>query len=167
MTQRCHRFRIETRFAPAELFKSLKRACEIPAARKGDSRFEFDWMLRKVEIIASNADAIRAAADCLLADVKKKTGGEFLLPRPPEERSDGSTAIVMGVLLQTADVYIDMILRMLEESGIAAIPDTEENTFKIAVNAKSRALQYEQVVLAFPLPPYLSIHDMGIVPKKN
>ncbi len=54
-----------------------------------------------------------------------------------------------------------MITRLLEESGIAAIPGTEENTFKVAVNAKARALQYEQTVNTFPLPEYLSIRDLG------
>ncbi|MEO8377062.1 MAG: hypothetical protein ABI579_05265 [Candidatus Sumerlaeota bacterium] len=161
MIQKCHRFRIASKFQPADLFKLLKRACEIPAAKKATARFEFEWMKRKLELIADDEVAVRAAANWLLDEVKKKTNGEFLLPRPPEKRDDQSFVVVMGVLLQTPDVYVDMIVRLLEESGIAAIHDAEDNTLKVAVNPKTRALQYELVVTTFLLPPYLSIDDLG------
>ncbi len=161
MTQKCHRFRIESRFEPADLFKLLKRACEVPTARKGSAHFEFDWMKRRIDLIASDEEAVRAATIWLLDEVKRRTQGEFLLPRAPEKREDGSFIVAIGVLLQTPDVYVEMITRLLEESGIAAIPGTEENTFKVAVNAKARALQYEQTINTFPLPEYLSIRDLG------
>ncbi len=163
MAAQRHYFKLESSYGPADLFKTLKSTCEDAAFKKAAPAFEFDWIKRRVAISAATPHAAEEVLEALVKRVNKKAGTGMLLPGEAKKTDDGRTEIPVGVLLQSPDVYAEVIVQMLAEFGVRGIVTEEEgNGFSIPLNAMNRALEYREVIADFPLPDYLKIKDLGI-----
>ena len=159
-----HHFRITASFGPADLFQLLRRACDYHEAKRAHAEFDFDWLKRRIAITADSEEAAEHSVEWVMGKVREKAGPGMLLPGDAEKREDGRVTVPVGVLLQTPDVYIEMMARMLTEMGLTSIRLEGEDGFSIAVSHAARALEYEATVKDFPLPGYLKLEDGGVRP---
>ena len=163
MTTPRHYFEIKSRYGPADLFKTLMSVCEDPRFKKVFPSYGFDWIKRKVEISAATPEGVEELLEELIKRVNRKAGKGMLLPGERVKKDDGYLAIPIGVLLQTPDVYAEVVTGALREFGVRSIQlENEGDGFSIPLSAINRALEYEEVINSFPLPDYLSIKDKGI-----
>lgn len=162
MAEQRHHFRIEARFGPQDLFLILKKTCEALPFKPLQPGFDFDWLKRRVEISAASREGSEKVLDAVLEKVREKLGPGLLLPGEVIER-DGRFVAPIGVLLQTPDVYVEIITRTLLEMGFTTLRLEHEGTgFSLAVGGMRNVLPYRPLVMDFPLPAYMQIVDEGI-----
>lgn len=162
MAEKRHHFEINTRFGPSDLFRVLRGACDKAKFKEHKPDFDFDWMSRAIEISALSEEGARMVYDYLEKEVAQRAGAGQLLPGMIVNRV-GRVALPIGVLIQTPDVYTEVIVDMLSEIGVSGRAEGEDGAFSVPVNVAARAAGYEKIVHDFPLPPYLVIVDKGIV----
>jgi hypothetical protein len=164
MSGRRH-YRLETRFGPEELFKALREACAASKGKDGKPavRFDFDWLKRKVALLSPDKDAAESALEHLILAVDQRADRGLLLPGDPR-KSGLEWELPVGVLLQTPDVYAEVVLAALAEMGIkGAHLDEDGAGFTVPDTALARAANSDGFVMEFPLPAYLSMKDLGPV----
>ena len=158
-----HRFRLEASYGPEELFAALHSICEGGA---NPLKFDFDWLKRRVAIAGPDRAAVEQAAAKLLEKVDRKAGNGLLLPGRITGGAGKPWELPIGVLLQTPDVYLEVMAAALAEQGLKGIrhdPDTAE--LAIPAGMTARALDYQGMIRDFPLPGYLRVVDLGLSEK--
>lgn len=154
------RFRLVASYGPQQLFLLLKRVAETKQRRAAGASFDFDWMKRAVVLAAPTAEMADAMVDEVMEELSRKAAPGQLLPGPTREEN-GRHVVRAGVLLQTPDIYAEQILASLSELGCTAAA-VEEDGVTIAIPpSRSFGMDYASVVSEFPLPPYLSIEEVG------
>lgn len=162
MAPKRHYYEITTNFAPRDLFLLLKKICDEPELRKQGAAFDFDWLKRRVELSAKSRDAAEDGLEILLTRLKAKAGGGLLLPGDAQEK-DGRTVIPVGVLLQSPEVYAELLANALTEFGLPNVTtEYEGNGLSLPAGKMTAMLQYETIISQFPLPGYLKIEDRGV-----
>jgi hypothetical protein len=160
--QRKHHFQVVAKYGPPELFKALKNTVEDNRFKKFAPAFEFDWLKRKVEITANSHEGAEEVLEQFIRRVNEKAGTGLLLPGAAVKREQ-RTVIPVGILLQTADIYAEVVIGSLREFGVRGIElSGSGDEFAIPLTAINRALEYAEVISTFPLPGYLKIEDRGI-----
>lgn len=160
---RVHLFRLEAKYGPEELFAALGTVCRDGG--KGLA-FDFDWMKRRVAIRGPEREAVERAAARLADKVARKAGPGMILPGKISGGGDADWELPMGVLLQTPDVYLEVMAAALAEQGLKGVrhdPDTAE--LEVPAGMTARSLDYEAMLREFPLPDYLRVVDLGLTEK--
>lgn len=158
-------YRIEATFGPPDLFRLLRALCERPENRRAKMEFEFDWLKRRVALSAENTEALEGASASLIERVAREAApGQLLLG--PRGESDGRVIQPFGVLLQTPDVFLNLIVTTLGEFGAANIRVDEDGCgLTVPASRLNDLMQYDRLLLEFPLPAYLRIvADSGVSP---
>jgi hypothetical protein len=158
---RRHRFLLTTRYGPAELFRDGRAAC------RAGVEFDFDWMARRVGFLGADRGAVLASVEQLQHTVARAAAPGQLLAAPAEALEDGRTRVRIGVLLQTPDIYRDLIVGLLVESGLRGVSseDTDEGALiMIAEGPLAIAFPYSATIMAFPVPVYITVRDLGSAP---
>jgi hypothetical protein len=154
---RYHHYEIRASYGPEQLFAALRATCEAAGAD-----FEFNWIGRAIHLLAADLDTAESTAATLVERVAIESARGMLLPGDAQQQEDGRIRLPIGILLQTPDVFVDVITGTLHEFGIAGIRRREDgNGFFVPISKSSRALNYHELVMGFPLPAYLRIEDMG------
>lgn len=157
-----HYFALEARFGPADLFRLLKKACDRGKFVEHKPEFDFDWLKRKVTISANTAAGARTVTESFVHSVEAQIGaGQLLVGKPIKE--NGRTTIPIGVLVQTPDIYVEIMVQSLQENGIkkARIEDDGEG-FSLPAVFGADVLDCDALIGDFPLPSYIRIVDKGI-----
>lgn len=163
MSSQRHYYRMETRYAPGDLFKTLKNTCGDNRFRRHKPSFDFDWMKRKVEIQADSQEGAEVVLEALIERVNRKAGRGLLLPGEPARTENGRITIPVGVLIQTPDIYTEVLVESLRECGVKGIQfENGGEGLSLPPNSLNRALEYGALIASFPLPEYLSVKDEGI-----
>ncbi len=150
---------IESKFLPEDLFQILKKTCERGKFRDDKPDFDFDWMKRRIEVSARSEEGARGLAEAVARSIEARAGGGQLLPGEPVRR-EGRIAIPIGVLIQTPDVYAEMLAQMLREMGISGVR-LEENGegFSFPGGPAGKLIDFQSIIKDFPLPHYLKIRE--------
>jgi len=162
MAGKKHRFRLKVRCAPADLLLALKSVCEDSRNRDAKATFEFDWLKRRAAISAATACAAEELAERVQVLAERRGGRGLLLPGKRIDEGDGRHTLPMGILLQSADVYAEMIRDAMGELGIPVALGEDGEGFAVGVNPVARAMDYLSLVRMFPLPEYLELVDEGL-----
>lgn len=163
MATQTHYYILKSSFSPADLFQVLKSLCEDPRFSPHSLDFDFDWIKRRIELSAESHVCAEDALEELIRWVNAAAGTGNLLPNECKEREDGRFAIPIGVLLQSPDVYVELILRQLDEYGVRnASPEFDGDGFAIPLTNSNKSMGYEEVIAAFPLPQYITVKDEGV-----
>ncbi|CAN5182836.1 hypothetical protein BH09SUM1_BH09SUM1_13640 [soil metagenome] len=163
MAETRHYFEIVASFEAADLFRILKNVCEDRSLAAVKPDFDFDWLKRRAEISASSLCGAEDALDLILSRILKKTGSAgLLLPGESITDESGRTRIPIGVLLQSPDIYAELIGASLTEFAVAGVRrEFDGNGISIPVNRMTSLVDYGEIVRMFPLPSYLTIADHG------
>jgi len=164
MTAPLHQFEIVASYGPPELFAAVRAVCESSAGRAARATFDFDWMKRGIWIESQSAEASVILANQLAHRVAESAGPGSLIVGRVEATPSGRHRQAIGVLLQTPDVFIQVMSQTLTEIGVIGIllpPDGDK--IEIPQTKANLARNYAALVRQFPLPPYLRIEDRGLV----
>ena len=157
-----HRYRITATFGPPELFAVLRNIAESPRRKDHAPEFEFEWLKRRVAVSATTEAAAAEMLDELLAVVGRLAGPGLMLPGQPQTGREGRFIFPVGVLIQTPDIYLEILVRTLTELGIkGVVVDDDGQGLSIPVSTRNMALGYTQMIASFPLPAYLVVEDLG------
>lgn len=152
-------YRLKATFGPQDLFAILKKTTEKPAHRKQHATFDFDWMKRRIELAAAGEDAVEALLSEVVDAVTRKAGGGTLLPGKCAE-SHGLWRIPVGVLVQTPDVYTDMIVSMLRDMGLPGVrQEFDGEGFSLPGGAAGMAIDCRALLNEFPFPAYIQVEE--------
>jgi hypothetical protein len=162
--QRLH-FVIESTFGPADIFRRLKSTCEHGKFKEYAPDFDFDWLKRRIEISASSQEGVRYIQKELLRVLEKAGGKElFLSGKMQLNEDDNRWKLPIGVLVQTPDIFISLVVSTLSEFGIKGIRlDEDGNGFLLPYGLTAMRFDLETYFEEFPLPGYLKMVNMGVV----
>lgn len=159
-----HHFEITASYGPAQLFAALRELCESREARAANASFDFDWMKRGVWIEADAAEVARTLAEKLADRVGRDAAPGQLLVGRMDTPKPGRHRQAIGVLLQTPEVFVEVISQTLTEFGVVGIMlSADDATLEIPPTKANAAQNYAGLVTQFPLPRYLSVVDRGLV----
>lgn len=157
-----HRYRLNATFGPPELFAMLKAIAETPRWQPHSPAFEFEWLKRRVAFSTTSEAAGAEMLEELIVRVGKAAGPGLLLPGPTQTDREGRYVFPVGVLVQTPDIYLEILVKTLTELGIkGVVVDEDAQGLSIPVSTRNMALGYTQMIASFPLPGYLKIEDLG------
>lgn len=152
-------YRLKATFGPPDLFAILKKTTEKPAHRKNRAAFDFDWMKRRVELAAAGEDAVEELLSEVLDTVTRSAGAGTLLPGKCTE-SEGLWCIPIGVLIQTPDVYTEMIVNMLRDMGMPGVrAEFDGEGFSLPGGAAGMAIDCNALLREFPFPAYIRVEE--------
>lgn len=164
MPQLVHSYRIEASYGPQEVFRTLRKVCEHPP-RPGGADFEFDWVGRRVALIAGDRDVVQALHDDFRALlVRAGIAPDLLLAGPVTQRPDGRLVQPFGVLIQDPATFGEMIGRSLVEIGLRGVQVVDSADccrINVRLGASAQVLDYNALITEYPLPPYLKLTDEG------
>ena len=156
-----HYFLITARFGPPQLFQALRQICEDSRNRRLEPKFDFDWLKRRIELSANDRCGVEDLLEILLMRVQKH-GKSLLLPGETQER-EGRHVVPIGVLIQTPDIYAELMMAALSEFGMTSIRrEFDGDGFSVGVGPIASAIPYKEIIDDFPLPEYLAIEDKGL-----
>lgn len=156
-----HHFLIHCSFGPEQVFRALNSAS--PEGNNRGVSFDLDWIGRAITFIAPSEGTIRDTTDRFLHAVKREGGDPgWFLPGAITQENDQFRRKV-GMLLNGPETYSDLLLRFMAEIGVAGLRHEEHGAgFSLPVNAATKAIQYQKLILEFPLPIYARVVDQGI-----
>ncbi len=160
-----HHYRIEATFGPGQLFRALRETAEDTRLREARPDFEFDWLKRRVAISLSAPELLGLAGELLLARAEKYGAPPGSLLAGPPEQSEGRHVQPFGVLLNPPEHLVEFMVQMLLELGCTGLRLEHDGAgFSFPIGNINKALQHEQLVEQFPLPPYARLVDEGRAP---
>jgi hypothetical protein len=159
-----HHFEITASYGPAQLFATLKKLCENREGRVVNATFEFDWMKRGVWIEAESERGATMVAERLAKAVDHDAAPGQILVGRLDKAPSGRPRQSIGILLQTPDVYTEVMSQTLTEFGLRGIlTSADGTTLEVPVTSVNKGLGYADLIARFPLPRYLRVADRGIV----
>lgn len=168
MPQNSHHYLLRARFGPADLLKILNKLMAENKNHPDAPDFDFDYIKRKIEISARTRCTAEDLLEALVLHVEKQAGSGLLLPGAPQpdrgerdkplEGKDARVRIPIGVLVQTPDVYAEVLVNALQEYGVRGIVyEHDGDGFAIPQTRTNVMLDYTEIIGAFPLPGYLEL----------
>lgn len=159
-----HTFTVLSRFGPEEVFRALRVASEDTRLRGEHPDFEFEWMARRILLLADTAPGTERFLEVFQARLDQfGAPPATILPGKAAPHGEGRHALPVGILLNTPDHYAELIAATLAEIGCRASLEAGGTALTVVVNAKAKLLGYDAVVRDFPLPTHLSVRDDGKV----
>lgn len=156
-----HRFRLHSSFGPADVFRLLR---EVAGGETGlDS--EFDWLRRRVALLAGSREELDAGV-ARLREAWVAAGGPAggLLAGPVAKEGERWTA-PFGVLVHGPAEFAELIAATLLEVGVVGTRcGLDGETVEVPLNAVSRRIDFRGLIMEFPLPDGMRVSDEGIAP---
>jgi hypothetical protein len=167
MPATAHTFRIKAAVGATDVLKSLQHVCGHDSQRDHDPAFEFDWIKRRIALVASSPSGVASLREAFLARMEKLGApADALLPGIVTE-ADGRYTQPFGVALHDAATFGELIGRSLVEIGLRGVRVFDAVTHcdvLVRQGAAASSVPYADFVAEFPVPPYVAITDEGIGP---
>ncbi|MGF1574181.1 MAG: hypothetical protein ACFCU1_14065 [Sumerlaeia bacterium] len=163
---RSHQFRIVARFGPAEVLRALEIICAHPNQQQYHPSFEFDWLARKLIIMAATPEGLAACRNEFEGQIQKLAKPEelFLFGKIRPAPDSSQMELPIGVLMQDAATYGELIGRNLVELGVRGIRVADQMStcqINVQLGPFTGGVDFQSFIRQFPLPAYFELYDDG------
>lgn len=161
-----HQFRLVSTIGPPEILRSLEIITSHPNQAKWEPQFEFDWIARKLVLSANSAEGLEVCRQEFERQMNKYSPVEelFIVGKPRQTEGSPRLELPIGVLMQDAATYGELIGRSLVDLGVRGIRVADQmQTCQINVQLGpfTGGIDFQTFVRQFPLPKYLELYDDG------